>query len=190
MVRSPWSRLPVGSALVALLLGLAGQPGDARAQGARAEIAADFERMRGNVLQYVDAMPADALDFAPTEEVRTFAEQIEHVTVGNVGIVASSLGIGQDQRPDLGDKAVYLADKAALKDHVNRSFDWVTSTVRGLSDARLQETTTLFGQAEVSTEKALRTAYEHGVWTLGEIIPYLRLNGVTPPAYGLVASGS
>jgi hypothetical protein len=24
---------------------------------------------------------------------------------------------------------------------------------------------------------------EHGTWTLGQVVPYLRMNGVTPPSY-------
>jgi hypothetical protein len=66
----------------------------------------------------------------------------------------------------------------------------VVRTVRAVSDAELSETTTLFGQATVRKETALRTAYEHGVWTLGSTIPYLRLKGATPPAYQLVPAGS
>ena len=26
-------------------------------------------------------------------------------------------------------------------------------------------------------------SFEHSVWTLGQLVPYLRLNGVTPPEY-------
>ena len=26
-------------------------------------------------------------------------------------------------------------------------------------------------------------AFEHSAWTLGQVVPYLRLNGVTPPEY-------
>lgn len=188
MKRTSILRRAGAAVALSVLVGL--RPGGAVAQSPQAEIAADFERMRGNVLQYVEAMPADALGFAPTEDVRSFAEQIEHVAAGNVGIVASALGIDEARRPDLGDQEAYLTDRAALRDHVNRSFDWVAATVRNASDAELREATMLFGQAEVSRERALRTAYEHGIWTLGQIIPYLRLNGVTPPAYGLVPGGS
>lgn len=182
-------RIPRTLGCAALLALLAQAPG-LSAQSRQEALAADFERMRRNVLQQVEAMPADGLGSAPTDEVRTFAEQIEHVCVGNVGIVASSLGVAQSERPDLGDNAVYLQDKDALEDHVNRSFDWVVEAVRGLSDAELAETTMLFGQAEVTKEAAVRAAYEHGVWTLGATVPYLRLNGATPPAYQLAPTGS
>jgi hypothetical protein len=35
-------------------------------------------------------------------------------------------------------------------------------------------------------QPAIRLAalsFEHAVWTLGQVVPYLRLNGVTPPEY-------
>ena len=44
----------------------------------------------------------------------------------------------------------------------------------------------LFGQATVKKWKLIQTAYEHAVWTLGATVPYLRLNGATPPGYNLI----
>ena len=35
--------------------------------------------------------------------------------------------------------------------------------------------------------KILKTAYEHGVWTLGATVPYLRLQGATPPGYNVIS---
>lgn len=152
----------------------------------RASALDDFERMRGNVVQIVDAMPDSALHFAPTPGVRNFAEQIEHVVVGNVNIVAS--GLDADRVP-LGDESVYLNDKAELRAFVNRGFDRVAEIVSAMGDAELQEEGTLFGQIPTPKWKIVELAYEHGVWTMGSLVPYMRLNGVTPPSYGLVPGG-
>ncbi|NIP58614.1 MAG: hypothetical protein GWM92_18000 [Gemmatimonadetes bacterium] len=152
----------------------------------RASAIDDFQRMRGNVLQIVDAMPDSALHFMPTPGVRNFAEQIEHVVVGNVNIVAS--GVDADRIP-LGDKSVYLNDKAELRAFVNRGFDRVREILEGMEDAELQEEGSLFGQIPTPKWKIVELAYEHGVWTMGSLVPYMRLNGVTPPSYGLVPGG-
>lgn len=179
--------VPIAAPLAAVLLfapASSSQMLDAAAF--RASAVDDFRRMRGNVLQIVDAMPDSALHFTPTPGVRNFAEQIEHIVVGNVNIVASGVGA---EAPSLGDKAVYLDDKGELRAFVERGFDGVEEILEGMGDAELQEEGTLFGQIPTPKWKIVELAYEHGVWTMGSLVPYMRLNGVTPPSYGLVPGG-
>lgn len=170
----------VGFALVAMAL--AAIPASAQAN---ASLIDDFERQRGNVLGMVGAMPESGLRTAPTEGVRDFAQQIEHVVSGNVSIIASGV-----DRPatGLGDADTYLNSKSALTAFVNRGFDEVKSMLEGMSDADLHADVDLFGQATVTKMKLVQTAYEHGTWTLGATVPYLRLNGAVPPGYNLIPS--
>lgn len=184
--RSTLDRLAASMLAILLLLAPAASAQTLDVDAFRASTLDDFQRMRGNVLQIVDAMPDSALHFAPTPGVRNFAEQIEHVVLGNVNIVAS--GLDADRIP-LGDKSVYLNDRAELRAFVSRGFDRVREIIQGMSDAELQEEGTLFGQIPTPKWKIVELAYEHGVWTMGSLVPYLRLNGVTPPSYGLVPGG-
>lgn len=174
--------LPVAAVLIAGLL----LPAPAAAQGAQgvgAKIAGDFERMRDNVLMLVDAMPADGLSSAPTEGVRSFAEQVEHVVVGNVNLITSGVDA---PRADLGlDREVYLGDKEALAELVNVGFDRVAEILGGMSEADFQAEGSLFGNPMPAWMIA-QAAYEHGVWTMGSLVPYLRLQGSAPEAYDLM----
>ena len=173
-------------ALASTLL-LAAAPAAASAQDVKADLLADFERQRANVLAYVDAMPAAGLRTAPTEGVRDFAQQIEHVALGNVNIVTTGFDAN---RVDLGlDAEVYLSDRTELKRMVNVAFDRVRDVISDMSAAELAEIGTLFGQVPAPRWKIARTAYEHGVWTLGATVPYLRLQGATPPGYDLIPGG-
>ncbi len=61
------------------------------AQDVKASFMNDFERQRANVLAYVDAMPESGLRSAPTDGVRDFAQQIEHIVGGAVNIAASGV---------------------------------------------------------------------------------------------------
>lgn len=169
----------------AAVVGLA-SAGAASAQD-KAKLVADMERLRANVLQMVEAMPESGLASAPTEGVRTFAEQVEHVAVGAVNLVAS--GVDAPRIP-VGDKDVYLASKAELSKMVEAAFDQVKGMLEGMSEADLAAEGRLFGQIAMPKWKIVQAAHEHGVWTLGSTVPYLRLNGVTPPAYNLVPSGT
>jgi hypothetical protein len=156
------------------------------AQDMRAALVDDFERMRGNVLMMIDAMPDEGLRTAPTEGVRDFAEQIEHVVMGNVSIIGSGV-----DRPasGLGDAEVYLNSRSELIAFVNRGFDTVNEMLSEMSDADMMAEANLFGQATVEKWKLAQTAYEHGVWTLGATVPYVRMNGGAPAGYDLIPGG-
>lgn len=155
-----------------------------QAQDMKDSLLNDFERQRGNVLGMVDAMPDAGLRTAPTEGVRDFAQQIEHVVQGNVGIIQS----GYDRPVDLPelDPEVYLNSKAELKNMVNAGFDIIAEMVGNMSDEDLHAETSLFGQATVQKWQLVKTAYEHAVWTLGATVPYVRSQGGTPQGYNLI----
>ena len=174
-------RLFAGAALLALCAA------PLAAQNMSAALADDFERQRRNVLQMVSAMPESGLRTAPTEGVRDFAQQIEHVVQGNVGIISS----GFDRPVDIPemDPEVYLNSKDELVRFVNAGYDLINEMVSEMSAADMNSDTQLFGQATVKKWKLVQTAYEHAVWTLGATVPYLRLNGATPPGYNLIPSG-
>lgn len=169
--------------LVALALMLAAQS-SALAQSPKEKYVADFERMRKSVLAMVDSMPAAGLRSAPTPGVRNFAEQIEHVVTGNVNLIAS--GIDADRTPLGIDKEVYLNDKAELKRFVNIGFDRVRDMLNAMSPADLAAEGRLFGRIPLPKWQIVQAAFEHGIWTLGQTVPYVRLQGGTPHSYGIV----
>jgi hypothetical protein len=171
------------TACAAALLILTAQSA-ALAQAPKETYIADFERMRVNVLAMVDSMPAAGLRTAPTEGVRDFAQQIEHVVVGNVNLIAS--GIDADRIPLGLDKEVYLNDKAELKRLVNVGFDRVRDMLTAMSPADLAAEGRLFGQVPLPKWQIVQAAYEHGIWTLGAVVPYVRMQGGTPHSYGIV----
>ena len=154
------------------------------AQDMRAALADDFERQRNNVLGMVDAMPESGLRTSPTEGVRDFAEQIEHVVQGNVGIISS----GYDRPVDIPemDPETYLNSKEELKIFVNAGYDLIDEMLTNMTADDMDDETQLFGQATVQKWKLVQTAYEHAVWTLGATVPYLRMNGSAPPGYNLI----
>lgn len=180
--RESLSRSVTFAVFITLLL-----PATAFGQEFQEKYMADFERMRGNVLAMVDSMPDGGLRSAPTEGVRDFAEQIEHVALGNVNLIAS--GVGAD-RTDLGfDPDVYLNDKTELKHFVNVAFDRVRDLLSAMSEDDFMAEGQLFGQIPTPNWRIVEAAYEHGVWTLGSTVPYIRLEGGTPHSYDLVPGG-
>jgi uncharacterized damage-inducible protein DinB len=84
--------------------------------------------------------------------------------------------------PPLGDKKVYLTNKAALRAFAVAAMDHTIEMLRGVSDAAMTQEIVQFGQ-KLPRYRALMELLDHFPWTLGQTVVYLRLNGVTPPAY-------
>ena len=139
------------------------------------------ENHKGAVLRYIDAAPDSMLGFRPTKGVRTFAEQIEHAA-GSDALIAHLAITGSSKVPPMGDSAAYLHNKAALKKYAAAAMDHTIQMLRGVSDAAMTENIVQFGN-KVTRGRALMELLDHFPWTLGQTVPYLRLNGVTPPEY-------
>ena len=147
----------------------------------QAALIAGVENHKGAVLRYIDAAPDSMLGFRPTKGVRTFAEQIEHAA-GSDALIAHLAITGSMKVPSLGDSAVYLHNKAALRKYAAAAMDHTIQMLKGVSDAAMLENIVQFGN-KVTRGRALMELLDHFPWTLGQTVPYLRLNGVTPPAY-------
>ncbi len=136
---------------------------------------------KASVLRYIDAAPDSMLGFRPTPGVRNFAEQIDHAA-GSDALIAHLAITGSTEVPALGDSAVYLHNKAALRTYAIAAMDHTIAMLQGVSDAAMLEPIVQFGN-KVTRARALMELLDHFPWTLGQTVPYLRLNGVVPPAY-------
>ena len=73
-------------------------------------------------------------------------------------------------------------NKAALKTYAAAAMDHTIAMLRGATDASLNDNIVQFGN-RVTRGRALMELLDHFPCTLGQTVPYLRLNGVTPPEY-------
>ena len=92
---------------------------------------------------------------------------------------------GLKQPPTLGDTAAYLHRKAALREFTVKSYDYLLAALGPATPAQLSKTYTLYNQPAAPAWRWLDLSKEHAVWTFGQLIPYLRLNKVTPPPYDM-----
>ena len=171
--------------VTALILLLCSTPILVRAQaGPYPDLLADWQRNRATVLAYIDAMPDSATGFRPTPGVRTFAQQFDHIVTTNLEVAAIALR-GLKAAPSLADSAVYLRDKVALRRYAASTYDYLLDALRKASPAQLRRPVAMYGQAPQPAIRLAALSFEHSVWTLGQLVPYLRLNGVTPPEYSM-----
>src|SRR5215469_16542556 len=134
-----------------------------------------------------EAMPEDKYGFAPTngefKNVRTFAQQIKHVAAVNYELGAALL----EQKPpvDIGDESgpASLTSKADIIKYLKDSFAYVHKAVATINEANLVGTVrSPFGEGWVSRLGLATAVSSHGYDHYGQMVIYLRMNGIVPPA--------
>jgi len=153
----------------------------AAAQISTAALIAVVENHKAAVLRYIDVAPESMLGFRATKGVRTYAEQMAHAA-GSDALIAHLAITGSMKVPAMGDTAVYLHNKAALRTYAIASMDHTIMMLRNVSEASMNEQVDMFG-TKVPRWRGLMELLDHFPWTLGQVVPYLRMKGVTPPAY-------
>lgn len=147
------------------------------------ELAFTWQRARKWTLDYIDALPADAMTYKPKPEVRSFAEQMLHLAFWNFGFVevgggkASPYGKEQKNLEARQD----LQTKAELRKTVEASYDNMIASLATLDEAKLLEVVPFF-KSKITRFTALSIALDHQTHHRGQTTLYLRLTGVTPPS--------
>lgn len=163
------------SVLTLLVLGTSAQ-----AQSSVDDIVKDWERAKAYTLEYLEAMPADKYNLKPTPEMRTFAQQMLHLTDGNYGFAAAATGATSPIGMGASEKAEDQSKENVIK-LVMAGYDFVISNVKTMTPEKLVENTTLFGQFEMTKDTALEKCFEHQTHHRGQTTVYIRLAGATPP---------
>jgi uncharacterized damage-inducible protein DinB len=145
--------------------------------------------VRRNIIDAAAAMPADKFGFAPTmgefANVRTFGRQIKHLAATNYILAAAALGqpqpahSGDEQGPDsVITKAQHLA-------YLEGSFDALAKAIDAIGDTTIPVKSSPISPFQGGTAtrlsliaEALVHSYDH----YGQMVVYLRMNGIVPPA--------
>jgi uncharacterized damage-inducible protein DinB len=140
----------------------------------------DWERAKVYTKEYLDSASADVIDFKPTPEVRSFAEQMLHIADDNYLFASLAVRKKSPYKPkELESKKV--ASKEELAKIVTDSYDYVISMIKQIgSDAKLLEVLKLPGY-EGSNIDILNKGFEHQTHHRGQTTLYLRLKGIKPP---------
>jgi uncharacterized damage-inducible protein DinB len=144
------------------------------------QMVADWQRAKAYTKEYLDAIPADGLAYKPNADVRTFAEQMLHISMANFAFAAEAAGKANPYKDKNLEKMPEFATKEALDRVVMESYDFVISALQGTSEAKMGEKIKVFGM-EMSREQAFSKAFEHQTHHRGQATLYLRMKGIKPP---------
>ena len=141
----------------------------------------DWTRLKDTMMKIADAMPEEKFGFRATPPERTFGEQILHVAEANV--VQMGRFESKATPPAVNMKAT---SKAEILKALADSFDFGTAALNEQTDQSMVLTaaTTRYDRFMGPSTKARVVYYVIGhTWDIyGQMVVYLRLNGITPPA--------
>jgi hypothetical protein len=134
-----------------------------------------------------EAMPEDKFGFAPTggefKGVRTFAEQIKHVAAVNYMFGAAILG--EKVPVDVGDETgpASVKSKDEIMKYLKDSFLYIHKAIATINEKNLVEPVkSPFGEGSITRLGIATSTVGHGFNGYGQMVEYLRMNGIVPPA--------
>ncbi len=152
-----------------------------------ATVARTFGMIGWSFIGLADAMPAGKWSFKPTggefTDVRTFAEQVKHVACSNFGFFEPIEGTEPPE--DCGSGGPHPAtSKAELMTYLRESFEYAGRVLGTMTpDNALDAIGGRYGVPGNNTRLGLATiAVWHASDHYGQLVVYLRMNGIVPPA--------
>ena len=150
-----------------------------------AAVAPSFTMIARSFISLADAMPAEKYDFKPTDgefkEARTFGEQVKHVACANFAFF-NEIEKKEPPADCASGGPSPAATKAELMTYLRESFDYAQKVLQTMTSANaLEAAGGPYGGA--STRLGLTTlAVWHASDHYGQLVVYLRLDGIVPPA--------
>ncbi|MGA2745146.1 MAG: DinB family protein [Candidatus Sulfotelmatobacter sp.] len=178
----------VGWSLLMLTIAASAQMPSKEAHRTVAQVLdATVSNMEHEFVPAADAMPEGKFGFAPTggefKGVRTYAQQIKHVAAVNYELGAALL----EQKPpvDIGDESgpPSMTSKADILKYLKESFEYVHKAIATIDEKNLVGTVkSPFGEGSVTRLGLATSVSSHGFDHYGQMVVYLRMNGIVPPA--------
>jgi uncharacterized damage-inducible protein DinB len=163
--------------LSAVAAPLRGQPAGAPSNPSVSTVKWMSEMMANYIARSAEQMPEEKYSYRPTPEVRSFGEIVGHVAGAQNMICAVALG----EQPPAEDAVEQAAKtKAALIEAMKASIAYCARAY-AQSDADSQQPAELFGMKTTRFGALVLNATHNGEH-YGNLVTYLRINGMVPPS--------
>ena len=143
------------------------------------------------VVEAAEAMPEDKFDFSPEKlnlagsnykGVRTFGEQLKHIAASNYLIWSPITGEKPPENVNDGKGPDNMKAKADIIKYVKDSFAFGHKSVATLNSSNLVEPITSKSGRQTTRLFQATFAAAHCFDHYGQMIEYLRMNSIVPPA--------
>ena len=141
------------------------------------------------IVPAVDAMPADKFGFVPTDGefkgVRTFGQMVKHLSATNHILAAAALG--EEPPTDAGDEVgpEAVRTKGEILNYLNGSFAHLSRAIEAIGQTNVPVNPSPISplrKGEVTRSALVVESLMHACDHYGQMVEYLRMNGVVPPA--------
>ena len=138
-----------------------------------------FEQSSEKVISLAETIPDEIYEWSPDGEAMTMARVFMHIARHNYMIPERWLGISA---PDYIEQheMEQIGDKETVVRMLKESFEHVRGFSGELTDNKLSETVTIFGE-ETKSWAALMLLISHMNEHVGQSVSYARMNGIAPP---------
>ena len=130
-----------------------------------------FNGVRRNLEAAADAMPATKFGFKLSDAQMSFAEWLNHSTERNYSDCAT---LKAEAAPDAAKKVAGLKDKAEVSQALKDSFTYCAAALDGIDEQKVL--------ASPQMTYSLLHIVVHNNEIYGNIVGYLRSNGIVPPS--------
>jgi uncharacterized damage-inducible protein DinB len=143
------------------------------------------------VVEAAEAMPEDKFDFSPEKlnlagsdykGVRTFGEQLKHIAAANYLIWSPITGEKPPETVNDGKGPANMKAKADIIKYLKDSFAFGHKAVATLTSSNLVEPITTISGRQTTRLFQATFAPAHAFDHYGQMVEYLRMNGIVPPA--------
>jgi uncharacterized damage-inducible protein DinB len=136
-----------------------------------------FERTSGNVIATAESLEESLYSYQPTPEVRTAGEILAHVAFSQFQFCAAAAG---ERNPNSEQFEQTRTSKESIIDALERGFAYCATVYDRTTDADAGRQVNFLGQTTTAGVLAFNSAhiYEH----YGNLVTYMRLNGIVPPS--------
>jgi len=144
-----------------------------------------WENSRKYLIKIAEMMPEENYDFKATSESLSFAENFMHVGFAIDWHTQSILG-GRGTR-DYKTDTIYKVHNKSKKEMIatlNKTFDEATLLIKNFDVKQFDDELDYFGLKRTKRQIFLLLA-DHVTHHRGQMLVYLRLNGIVPPRYVL-----
>jgi uncharacterized damage-inducible protein DinB len=168
--------------LILLLIGMAGVRDGAAANGISDEVRSHWKSTRNIMLTIAAAVPEDKYDFKPVPEVRSFREMLMHMVTDthlHIGYVG---GVSREESDRLTQKYAKLKTQAEFLKALGESYDYGDKILADLNDQNALDVVSGMRGERMTRMSAYLHALHDIIDHYGNLVVYLRLNGIVPPS--------
>ena len=145
------------------------------------EVSSRLENSKKSTVQLAQAMPENQYGYKPVADEMSFRAQLLHMCQNVNWLTSTHLTTQQSPfiESNLKDTG---QSKAVIEQLINQAFDYAIKSVRAFDAARLDEKVTFFA-GPLSKRQIMNLLNDHQTHHRGQLVVYLRMNGIKPPAY-------